>query len=151
MSAQNPRLTHAAHCLCGTCYERPSETARKRCTTCHKLYTTVARRQTAQWVDDSKRGCYCLRCGHSDHRALLYIHRPGTTKLFEVESCSRVTVDRLKIAIEIQKCDLLCRNCVAVDQYEASSVSRDTHQVLAEIQEREAKGKAILAALGVSL
>ncbi len=142
-------IAHPTHCLCGTCYERAAETARKRCTTCHKLYTTLARRQAAQWVENAKRGCYCERCGYSDHRALVYVHRPGTTKLFEVESCSRVTVDTLKITIEMQKCMLVCRNCLAVDQYEATLASRDSEAIKAEIRAREEKGRKILEALAV--
>ncbi len=146
---RTPRSLHAAHCRCGQCFERQSETARNRCTTCHSLYTTLARRQIAEWVDSQKRGQYCASCGHSDHRALLFVHRPNTGKQFDVEGCSRITVDRLKIAIEITKCDVLCRNCVAASDYDRLAPMRDVASVQAEIFQREEEGKKKLAALGI--
>lgn len=137
------------HCRCGQCYERNAESARHRCTTCHALYTALARRQVTAWVDGLKRGQYCMQCGYSDHRALLFVHRPNTGKQFEVEGCSRLTVDRHKIAIEITKCDVVCRNCVALGDYETTAPLRDAEVIAATILEREEKGKVLLAELGI--
>jgi len=139
------------HCRCGQCFERTAETSRRRCTTCHSLYTQLARRSITAWIDGLKRGHFCVQCGHSDHRALVFVHRPDTGKQFEVEGCSRITVDRHKIAIEIAKCDVLCRNCVAQSTYEAEATYRDADSVAATIREREEKGKEILAALGIAV
>jgi len=54
----------------------------------------------------------CMKCGIKDHRVLDFHHRDHTTKNFPLGwAACRSWKNIIK---EIEKCDLLCRNCHAV-------------------------------------
>lgn len=56
----------------------------------------------------------CTHCGFSDPRALEFHHRDPTTKVAEIGSLVNQGGPLHAILLEIQKCDVLCRNCHAI-------------------------------------
>lgn len=55
----------------------------------------------------------CVDCGEGDLRVLDFDHRPGSGKTTEVMRLARNGHSLARIAVEIAKCDVRCRNCHA--------------------------------------
>jgi hypothetical protein len=72
------------------------------------VYAREKRAAFRLWLAEQKTAC--VLCGESDHRCLVFHHRPGTDKRFQVmlNAWSR---DRQSVLDEIAKCDCLCANC----------------------------------------
>lgn len=56
----------------------------------------------------------CVDCGNADLRVLDFDHRPGSGKRKDVMAMVREGFSIAKIAEEIAKCDVRCRNCHAI-------------------------------------
>ena len=63
------------------------------------------------WLDSTKEGKSCVRCGQDDPDLLDYHHRDPSTKCFKIADAIRLVKNRNKVLAEIAKCDLLCANC----------------------------------------
>jgi len=83
-----------------------------RCTKCEIENLTEFRRARKQALIDAAGG-KCVRCGYSKTTAALeFHHRVPSEKVFEL-SLAGMTKSAELIAIEVVKCDLVCRNCHA--------------------------------------
>lgn len=72
------------------------------------------RRKTAAWMDKLKADTPCCDCGQTFAPvAMDWDHLPGFVKVDNVSNLVR-TGKRLKAEKEIQKCELVCRNCHAI-------------------------------------
>jgi hypothetical protein len=60
----------------------------------------------------------CVDCGESDIRVLDFDHRDGAEKGSEVMRLAQDGHALARVAAEIAKCDVRCRNCHAVITYE---------------------------------
>ena len=59
----------------------------------------------------------CVDCGYKAHFAAMeFDHRPGTEKLFNVNS--KVAADAEKVWAEVAKCDVVCANCHQIRTHE---------------------------------
>ncbi|MGL4256894.1 MAG: hypothetical protein ACRCSL_11215 [Microbacterium sp.] len=56
----------------------------------------------------------CVDCGLGDLRVLDFDHRPGTAKRKDVMAMVKEGFSIPKLAEEIAKCDVRCRNCHAI-------------------------------------
>jgi hypothetical protein len=56
----------------------------------------------------------CIDCGNSDLRVLDFDHRPGSGKRKDVMAMVKEGFSLKKLAEEIAKCDVRCRNCHAI-------------------------------------
>ncbi|MFB9960071.1 hypothetical protein [Agromyces bracchium] len=59
----------------------------------------------------------CIDCGESDIRVLDFDHRDGADKGAEVMRLAQGGHALARVAAEIAKCDVRCRNCHAVITY----------------------------------
>ncbi len=78
----------------------------------------VARKRDLRvWLRRLKETLKCIRCGFDNSAALQFHHRDPKQKSFDV--CSGVLSGRCKETIqrEIDKCDVLCANCHAIEHY----------------------------------
>ena len=54
----------------------------------------------------------CVRCGYSSNMAaLVFHHRDPSTKVFGLTQRALSNMKEARLAVEIEKCDLLCQNC----------------------------------------
>lgn len=60
----------------------------------------------------------CVDCGESDIRVLDFDHRDGALKTAEVMKLAKAAYAWRRVAEEIAKCDVRCRNCHARITYE---------------------------------
>ncbi len=60
----------------------------------------------------------CVDCGEADIRVLDFDHRDGQGKAAEVMTLVRGAYSWERVAEEIAKCDVRCRNCHAIVTYE---------------------------------
>lgn len=60
----------------------------------------------------------CLDCGEADIRVLDFDHRDGSDKATEVMRLAQDGHALKRVAAEIAKCDVRCRNCHAIVTYE---------------------------------
>lgn len=60
----------------------------------------------------------CVDCGETDIRVLDFDHREGSDKGAEVMRLAQGGHGRARVAAEIAKCDVRCRNCHAIVTYE---------------------------------
>lgn len=60
----------------------------------------------------------CVDCGEGDLRVLDFDHRDGSEKLAEVMKLAKAAYSWERVAAEIAKCDVRCRNCHAKVTYE---------------------------------
>lgn len=56
----------------------------------------------------------CVDCGMGDLRVLDFDHRPGTAKRDDVMTMVKDGFSIPRLAEEIAKCDVRCRNCHAI-------------------------------------
>lgn len=67
-------------------------------------------------LTEIKRSRGCDFCGFVDPRALVFVHRRDTEKLFDLNlrawSRSMESIDA-----EIEKCSVVCQNCVAINEF----------------------------------
>ncbi|MCP2369372.1 hypothetical protein BJ978_000048 [Agromyces terreus] len=82
----------------------------------------------------------CVDCGERDIRVLDFDHRHGVEKSGEVMKLAKAAYSWRRVAAEIVKCDVRCRNCHARVTYERLGDdwrSRMWSQRQAEIQPAE--------------
>lgn len=60
----------------------------------------------------------CVDCGEADIRVLDFDHRVGTRKVAEVMKLAKAAYSWERVAAEIAKCDVRCRNCHAIATYQ---------------------------------
>ncbi|GGI48053.1 hypothetical protein BCL57_002884 [Agromyces flavus] len=60
----------------------------------------------------------CVDCGEGDIRVLDFDHRQGEDKSAEVMKLAKAAYSWQRVADEIAKCDVRCRNCHAIVTYE---------------------------------
>jgi len=80
----------------------------------------------------------CMRCGYKgeNYSSLDFHHRDTETKDFSIGNAFRfITTMRYKVEEEIEKCDVICRNCHAIEHFDSERFNR-LHK---EIQKRISK------------
>lgn len=72
------------------------------------------------------KGGKCIKCGYNKCLAALdFHHRDPKTKRYAVSKLYSISLKRLsEIEEELDKCDLLCRNCHAESHYELNNKNR---------------------------
>lgn len=85
--------------------------------------TKEARRVAQEFIGEYLAVHPCVDCGEDDIRTLDFDHRPGAIKESDVMRLVRFGHSLKKIAAEIEKCDVRCRNCHARVTYERSGNS----------------------------
>lgn len=75
--------------------------------------TAEARRRALRAVGDHLATHPCVDCGEADLRVLDFDHRPGSGKTADVMRLAQNGYSLARIATEIEKCDVRCRNCHA--------------------------------------
>lgn len=83
------------------------------CKACNRDAQTRARARRAQALAEIKLSTGCIRCGYRRSAwALDFHHRDPVTKSFSIGSANRCKRWDVMLA-EIEKCDVVCRNCHA--------------------------------------
>jgi hypothetical protein len=59
----------------------------------------------------------CVDCGETDLRVLEFDHRPGSGKTRDISYLIRGGTSWRRVAEELEKCDVRCRNCHALITY----------------------------------
>lgn len=77
----------------------------------HKKFTEERRMNIRKQIWEYKEIRGCLRCPEKDPRCLDFHHRDPTTKSYNIASGVSNKVSFETLMKEIEKCDLLCRNC----------------------------------------
>lgn len=86
--------------------------SRLRCSACAVDAVNRRRRKVKQMAIEYKGGC-CIRCGYNKSVAALdFHHRDPTKKDFQISRDGHCTAWE-KVKEELDKCDLVCRNCHA--------------------------------------
>jgi Zn ribbon nucleic-acid-binding protein len=108
--------------ICGKC-DRPVKFSRSKghrrnlCNACRAKNSRA--RLKAKAVE--YRGGKCMKCGYTRcHRALEFHHRDREDKEFTVAMMMNASWERIRK--ELDKCDLLCRNCHAETEHELSGL-----------------------------
>lgn len=71
------------------------------------------RRRLSAYVRESKAGKSCIRCGEKDLVCLDFHHRNPLQKEIEIAKAPSLMVGLDRLKREIEKCDILCKNCHA--------------------------------------
>lgn len=109
-----------------------------RCKTCHALHNkqhyqenkdvykqraVKFRSELREWFVDIKSQLVCERCGETKHWRLDFHHPDPTVKDGNIAEMIATTMSRKKVLAEIEKCQVLCRNCHADVHYEINNGS----------------------------
>lgn len=104
---------------------RQNATRRTECRTCHSLYTKnhykektglykernkIRRKEAQTFILSYLLNKECIECGNTDIRVLEFDHVRGS-KIIEVSTMVGKCYSKEMILAEIDKCDLICRNC----------------------------------------
>lgn len=82
-----------------------------------KVYRHRERKRWAIYQEKVKIG-KCQRCGYDKHVGTLHFHhRNPDNKLFGLSNCISCHKSWEKIKEEIDKCELICPNCHAIEHY----------------------------------
>lgn len=65
------------------------------------------------WLWEFKKTLSCIRCGEDHPACLVFHHREGELKLFEISLGPSRGFATQRMLAEIAKCDVLCANCHA--------------------------------------
>ncbi len=76
----------------------------------YRLHLSSRREETRKWLFMYKSSHPCILCHEADPVVLDFHHRNPQEKEFSI-SYMKHTVNKQKLLIEIQKCDVLCSNC----------------------------------------
>jgi hypothetical protein len=68
-----------------------------------------------EFIRNFKRKSRCQRCGFSDWRALQFHHRNPNEKSFSLYMVGKDYFSMARIMAEIEKCDIICANCHAIE------------------------------------
>jgi hypothetical protein len=99
-------------------YKNSSGKLFPRCRRCMRVSVTERARALKEQAVAYKGGL-CLKCGKMPHiAAMSFHHRNPTEKEFEIGARKGSSLDAIKV--ELDKCDLLCRNCHAIEHWDAS-------------------------------
>lgn len=96
---------------CAICL-RETDARRRMCNSCR---TRIRRYRTKQ-AAVSYKGGKCGRCGWKENIAGLQFHHPNNDKEFEIGTAANKSWE--SIIQELDKCELLCANCHAVEHAE---------------------------------
>lgn len=80
-------------------------------------------KRARQWVWEYKSQRACVRCGFSHAAALQFHHKRDKRR--EVSQIKTLGA----IKMEIEKCELLCANCHAIEHYEQGRAAQSVDQV----------------------
>lgn len=80
----------------------------------------TAKRRTA-WMQEVKSSLKCKICGEDRYPCLDFHHRIPTEKEFDIGPAAS-SLAKNRILKEIEKCDVLCRNCHAFLHWEEKQV-----------------------------
>jgi hypothetical protein len=72
-----------------------------------------SRARKADWVKAQK--TKCVRCGFDHPAALVFHHRDPSQKEVEITRTVALGWSKDRISSEIDKCDVLCANCHAIE------------------------------------
>ena len=86
------------------------------CKKCTREYKTNRRIEMKKKLNKYKKTLRCKICGFSDWRALTFHHKNPDQKTGDVSDIIRSSWKAAKK--EIEKCDVLCSNCHAIEHYE---------------------------------
>src|SRR5262245_53138102 len=87
-------------------------------------YWLLKARQKIKWLTDLKAAAGCLRCDERHPAALDFHHRDPATKSFAIGPTAAYRHRREAVMAELEKCDLLCRNCHAKLHWDERSMNR---------------------------
>src|SRR5687768_5361247 len=73
------------------------------------------RQSMIAWIRGIKEESGCIRCGFANPRALQFHHRDPSQKTLEIANCLRQGWGKDRLQSEIDKCDVLCANCHAIE------------------------------------
>ncbi len=68
-----------------------------------------------QWIADYKKELECIRCGENHPATLTFHHKDSSEKEFEIGNALALGVSLKRILAEIEKCEVLCANCHAIE------------------------------------
>jgi hypothetical protein len=71
-----------------------------------------------QWLGEYLLDHPCVDCGFRDVRALDFDHRPDSGKTADVMRLAKDRHSLARIRVEVDKCDVRCRNCHAIVSYQ---------------------------------
>ena len=74
-------------------------------------------RNIVVWFHDLKKGLKCSLCPETFWASLDFHHRDPKTKTQNVSRMVRDGWSKARILIEIAKCDVLCKNCHAKEEW----------------------------------
>lgn len=87
---------------------------RRECKKCKQRYESKRVKSLFKFINEYKKKHSCIKCGFSDHRALQF-HHPNDDKSEDVSTMCSHGYAKETIIKEINKCDLLCANCHAIE------------------------------------
>jgi len=118
---------------CKACYQGAARIVKERvcpvCNNVHQHYQVLCKEcnatQRREWVRVKKKVVSekiyehlgydgCVVCGNTDQRVHCFHHRKPQDKDFEISQHLRKNHNLDKILREVDKCDLMCRNCHAI-------------------------------------
>ena len=68
-----------------------------------------------KWLVEYKKSQKCVRCGESHPATLTFHHKNNAEKSFEIGNIVGLGVSIERILKEIEKCEVLCANCHAIE------------------------------------
>jgi hypothetical protein len=68
-----------------------------------------------KWLADYKKKLECVRCGENHPATLTFHHADSSEKDFEIGNALGLGVSLKRILAEIEKCEVLCANCHAIE------------------------------------
>jgi len=88
---------------------------RKKCQQCYQSTKRKLIHKKSDWLQEYKKDKRCNRCGFADPRALCFHHL--TNKFLEISvMISKYSIENVKK--EIEKCEIICSNCHAIEHSE---------------------------------
>lgn len=111
--------------LCKNCKKRPDRGLGRLCDVCRPIHQKRSNRATVDSIkkrkirlDEMKMNTGCMDCGYNKHpQALEFDHLPGFDKLDGVANLVGRKIEWRTIEKEIEKCEVVCRNCHAIRHF----------------------------------
>lgn len=83
------------------------------------------RRKELQEIIQERKNVPCAKCGNKFHfSAMDLVHRDPGTKDFSLRDATRLIHSKQKLLEEIDKCDVVCSNCVKIER--ANNLLKET-------------------------
>ena len=114
-------------------FSRKGSGYQSRCKTCRKLYCKKHYQDNKDyykkknqsryalirdWLREYKQKLVCGRCQFDDWRALEFHHSDPSEKEFTIAMAAGRGMSLERLQEEIDKCEVLCANCHAIEHYE---------------------------------